>query len=261
VLSAPIQEGKLALRVIRTDSWKEVSDRTGVPLFNITEFHKIPDGITCIMTTGDNTLSHIGNAIQSKAEGKRKLPYISNMEFPDSLIYATNASIWHENVVPIPLGCLTFDDSMVKEDQFGQSKRILCYANFTEWCGRDVAVQALKHRDFITWERYSGEDAQASYINDLCDSNFVICPFGNGYDSYRVWESLYCGAIPIVPRCVLFERFEKLPLIMIDDWSLLSLDLIQSKYDDLKARGGCYDQADLDYWEKRIADSACMRNT
>jgi hypothetical protein len=42
---------------------------------------------------------------------------------------------------------------------------------------------------------------------------------------------------------------------MLDDWSNLQIEIIQQKYDDLKARGGTYDKADLDYWEQIIVEA------
>lgn len=36
------------------------------------------------------------------------------------------------------------------------------------------------------------------YINALLQSKFVLCPTGNGLDSYRILEALYLGAVPII---------------------------------------------------------------
>jgi hypothetical protein len=244
------------MRIIKTTSWKEIAEKNDIPIFNITEFHKIPDGITCILTTGDNCFYHKQNKIECKSMGdQRKTAYISDVKFPDSQIFSTNASIWHPNVTPIPLGVLDFDESILKQDSFGIEKPIVCYGNYNQWCGRDRVTKALKKHDYIYWRWYTDEDAKAKYLADLCNSNFVISPFGNGMDCYRVWESIYCGAIPIVPRCVLFERFSGLPIIMVDGWEHMTVEFIQQQYDNLKAKGGSYDYADLDYWEERILRS------
>lgn len=248
------------MRIIKTTSWQELADKHGIPIFNMQQLHEIPDGITCILITGDNGFSHKNNTIECKSLGEGKLPFVSNVSLPNSTIFSTNASIWHPNVIPIPIGVLDFDESLIKKDSFGVDKPIFCYANFNVWCGRDKVVETLQNFSCIYWKRHEGEDAQEHYINDLLNSNFVISPFGNGMDCYRIWESIYCGAIPIVPRCVLFERFARLPIIMLDSWRSFDPEWLQRQYDDLKARGGSYDYADLDYWEERIVSEHKLRN-
>jgi hypothetical protein len=242
------------MRIIKTSSWQELCKKHDIPFFHITEFHKIPDGIKCVLVTGDNTFIHKKHGIESVAYGNRNSPYIEDVKFPDSLIFSTNASIWHEKVIPIPLGVLDFKPADIKTDFFTE-KNITLYANFNEWCDRHLVRKTLEDRKYITWRRYSDDDAQEKYIADLRTSNFVISPFGNGFDCYRVWETIYSGAIPIVPRCVLFERFNTLPIIMLDHWDALSVKTLQQKYSDLKARGASSEQADLDYWEQIIVEA------
>lgn len=36
------------------------------------------------------------------------------------------------------------------------------------------------------------------YIRNLFTHRFCLCPRGNGIDTHRMWEALYCGCIPIV---------------------------------------------------------------
>ena len=37
-----------------------------------------------------------------------------------------------------------------------------------------------------------------SYLNKIQHSLFVLCPWGNGVDTHRVWETLYSGSIPVI---------------------------------------------------------------
>ena len=39
----------------------------------------------------------------------------------------------------------------------------------------------------------------SEYIESLKQHKFVLCPFGNGFDTFRTWEALYSGCIPIIP--------------------------------------------------------------
>ena len=36
------------------------------------------------------------------------------------------------------------------------------------------------------------------YIRNLFTHRFCLCPRGNGIDTHRIWEALYCGCIPII---------------------------------------------------------------
>ncbi len=38
------------------------------------------------------------------------------------------------------------------------------------------------------------------YYKELSRSKFVVCPSGLGWDSYRIWEALMMGAIPVIER-------------------------------------------------------------
>lgn len=42
-----------------------------------------------------------------------------------------------------------------------------------------------------------GEDAYDNYIMNILDHESVFCPIGNGLDTHRIWETLYCKRIPI----------------------------------------------------------------
>lgn len=47
---------------------------------------------------------------------------------------------------------------------------------------------------------------------------FVISPHGHGLDCHRTWESLALGNIVIVKRSPLDSLYEKLPVVIVDDW-------------------------------------------
>ena len=59
------------------------------------------------------------------------------------------------------------------------------------------------------------------YLRTIRESGLVACPRGRGMDTYRLWETLYMGAIPVVAG--LGARFRRilggLPLIELDTWS------------------------------------------
>mmetsp|Transcript_16172 Transcript_16172/g.33594 ORF Transcript_16172/g.33594 Transcript_16172/m.33594 type:complete len:805 (-) Transcript_16172:361-2775(-) len=43
-------------------------------------------------------------------------------------------------------------------------------------------------------------DARTLYHNEISRSKFILCPSGIGWDTYRIWESIVLGAIPVIEK-------------------------------------------------------------
>ncbi|NDD27440.1 MAG: hypothetical protein EB084_04155 [Proteobacteria bacterium] len=50
------------------------------------------------------------------------------------------------------------------------------------------------------------------------DHAFEACPQGNGMDTFRVWEALFLGTIPIVKTSPLDALYAEYPVVIVDDW-------------------------------------------
>lgn len=57
-------------------------------------------------------------------------------------------------------------------------------------------------------------------------SRFVLSPHGAGLDCYRTWETLLLGAYPVVEKGSLDEMYKDLPVLILDNWSDLTLELL-----------------------------------
>ena len=88
------------------------------------------------------------------------------------------------------------------------------------------------------------------YENDLRISNFVLCPQGNGIDTHRVWETLYCGSIPIIEYHTGFNQFKNLPIMFVDDFYKVSKKSLENFLDNLQVKN--LDMMDFSYWNKEI---------
>jgi hypothetical protein len=69
---------------------------------------------------------------------------------------------------------------------------------------------------------------------------FSCCPMGGGLDTYRFWESLLVGAIPIVKQHFFYDclkrEYPNIPMIIIDEWEDLPKcidSLSRELYDNL----------------------------
>ena len=64
-----------------------------------------------------------------------------------------------------------------------------------------------------------------NFFNILLEYKMVLCPSGNGVDTHRLWETLYSKRVPItvkVGNFKIYELYEKLPIIILDDISQIN---------------------------------------
>ena len=83
---------------------------------------------------------------------------------------------------------------------------------------------SLKHKEFVYLDEYSNDPI--SYIDKLSNYKFVLCPWGNGIDTYRLWETLFSGSIPVVKKHDAYKNFKKLPIIFYENNEDLTLDYL-----------------------------------
>lgn len=49
--------------------------------------------------------------------------------------------------------------------------------------------------------QYKG-NSEVEYLKEISNSKFILCPSGLGWDTYRIWEALNLGTIPVIERHV-----------------------------------------------------------
>lgn len=132
---------------------------------------------------------------------------------PDNVIavYANNIRFSSPRSVPYPMGrdwqlaARTYGANPPYKPPPVSARTIACYANFgidmhrirpkvAAYCRRNPTIDCRdlggKHRAYrVTYE---------TFLDRLAASWFCICPRGNGWDTYRFWDSLYLGVVPVV---------------------------------------------------------------
>ncbi len=135
-------------------------------------------------------------------------------------VYAINTTFRHPNVSTIPIGFVdrqlpflhTLSPPNVERD-------IEIYSNFTLSTNsllRNQCIECFKDDPRVV---HRSNISVPEYYDDLFRSKFVLCPEGTGMDTHRVYESILCGAIPVVLRNSLSHLYEKLPVCILDNWS------------------------------------------
>ena len=98
-----------------------------------------------------------------------------------------------------------------------------------------VYYEPHKKKRYDTWTR------QIEYA-------FVISPHGNGYDCHRTWEALCLGCIPIVKTSCLDSLFSDLPVLIVNDWSDITEELLKNTISRFEKKEMNMDKLLLKYW-------------
>jgi hypothetical protein len=154
-------------------------------------------------------------------------------------VYAVNSSA--KDAIQIPLGFR--DDQytphkVLNEIYSGpQPKRdIFCLLNFSihgdENSERAQAHRAFEHHKWVVLDTNKTPGLHLDHNNPetirlrkefygkLRRTKFVICPFGAGKDTHRVYEALFFGCMPIIKTSFLDPIYEKIGgCWIVKDWS------------------------------------------
>jgi hypothetical protein len=119
---------------------------------------------------------------------------------------------------------------------------------------RSYIYNLLKDECYITTEHgYNGVGFDG-YLNNIYNHKYVICPRGNGLDTHRLWEALYMGTFPIVKKDINNSFYSDMPILFVNDWTEITLDLLIEMCSVLEYRKDTFDKSKLTfgYWENKI---------
>lgn len=193
--------------------------------------------------------------------------------------YCQNAIANHAIIEPLPIGLENkypshrsghgiayYNRSIIKENLIikTQYKKPTIfdkiYANFnvnTNIYYRNNIKNICINQKHIMWEEPS-TDLQ-KYYTQLAEYQLVLCPVGNGIDTHRLWEVLYCGRTPITIKTgkyKIYDLYKKFPIILLDDIEqLLDMDFIINQYQLLLYKN--YEKSLLNsiFWENLLREN------
>ena len=134
---------------------------------------------------------------------------------------------------------------------------IMCYANFhfqlnTKYGSDRIRAIDEISKDIVYYE-YSPISRKESWIRQSKIA-FVISPHGNGLDCHRTWEALALGCIPIVKTSPLDSLFEDLPVLIVEQWNFVNIELLNKTILLFSNKKFNYDKLTLKYWMSKIID-------
>ena len=101
--------------------------------------------------------------------------------------------------------------------------------------------------------------SREEFYEKLLLSKFAVCPRGNAIDTFRLWDCLYLGVIPIVVKEAIFhEMLIDLPILFIDkpeDFGLLTESRLEEVYLNMLETEWNYEKLRLSFWMSKVYQS------
>ncbi|MDB3983819.1 hypothetical protein N9437_03035 [Acidimicrobiia bacterium] len=173
--------------------------------------------------------------------------------------YSINVGHVADDLIPIPLGLsndyspknILVDD--VKFTGLNNDSENYMYLNFSR--NTNFSERRGLYNDYENKE-WTIVDNPELKIDDYQSSvekyRFIMCPWGNGVDTHRVWETLYSGNIPVTKEHHTFSTSLGLPVLFIHDYDDITLEKLTNFYDEKKDTENIYEKLDINYWIDNI---------
>ena len=176
--------------------------------------------------------------------------------------YSVNVGFDHKQLIPVPLGLASrFSKKNLTEDYFKEvvnkndfiKEDINLYLNFqvnTNFVERSNLYKIFTGHDWVTHDFPDNDNNK--YHQSLKEATFVLCPWGNGVDTHRLWEALYSGSIPVTKQHVTYKSVKDLPILFVDDYEDITYELLEQFLKNLDINKFNIEKLDLNYWIDEI---------
>ena len=182
--------------------------------------------------------------------------------------YSVNVNYKNEKLIPIPLGLANnySPKNLLSKDfenlNFETNKIDKVYVNFNKYTNlieRNYLYDLFQNVNWATVESRTIDFNE--YQNNLKNYKFVLCPWGNGVDTHRIWEVLYSGSFPVIKDHITFNCLKSLPVIFIDDYKNLNKDYLVDKSKELLPISIGDEFLNLKYWINKVRNNEYVDNS
>lgn len=141
--------------------------------------------------------------------------------FPHQIVrwYVVNNDVIYPRITMIPFGLPDWARS-VDFDAFKSNPKQLkvylnCQLNTLE---RAALYEALRTNPNV--QCVGTERPYLDYLKEMSQYKFVLCPSGNGLDSFRIMEAIAVGSIPLLLSQTWTRAYDKFPVIRLPSFNI-----------------------------------------
>ena len=191
--------------------------------------------------------------ISSQSDRKITKNLFNQMPKCVSSWYTTNVVYKTDSLTPIPLGIAPYRNSKsaIIDDffdlDFQQTKKKFLYLNFNLNTNYFHRIKTINYAQKVFNIQLVEDKNYQDYLSSLALHQFSISPWGNGIDTHRFWEALYCGTIPITKSHYIYKTFEGLPMILLPTYKSLNNIKKEIEFDQFNI-----EKLDINWWMKQI---------
>jgi len=185
-----------------------------------------------------------------------------------ALWFSTNVTRPHPRVSALPLGIGPSQDpitagaaALAQAFRPQPARPKWLYVNFrpeTNPAARRPVFESFRRlagEPWVTFREPASRGQAGRFLEEMGDHRFVLCPPGNGVDTHRMWEALATGAIPVVLRSAAMEPFAHLPVLLVDDLTRVSQEMLEASWPELAGGWTFPDELHAAHWQRKIAEA------
>ena len=150
----------------------------------------------------------------------------------------------HPKVFSVPLGTKIGTQLALEVNKPLLNRTTLLLIAQSEFGGRPaIAESVIANFNGTIKNRYREEGT--NFFDLLRDSKFHLCPSGLGMDSYRNYETITMGTIPIMEKYYRrdgwYRTYDKLPVLWVDHFDNVTPTLLEEQYPQILSRAREYE--------------------
>lgn len=190
-------------------------------------------------------------------------------------LFSTNLNNLHHKCVPIPLGldyhCAWLDRNdwgaeyifpihqeyelldviKNKSKPISERYKLIC-CDYHHRIDRGDREKCFKETPKLLCYYIQKRLPRKQFWEEMIKYAFVISPTGIGDDCFRTWEAIILGCIPIVKRNYLSSMYENFPIIIVDEYSSITENLLIEQLSILQEKKFPYYKLLNNHWNSII---------
>lgn len=146
---------------------------------------------------------------------------------PDTIShwFTVNTNLNKDDLIPIPFGIanakfdknVTYDD-LINFKTINNKKFDSLYINFNLNTNYFHRIKAKKSLSKSKLSRVETNLSFNQYLKSIHEHKFVLCPWGNGFETHRFWEVIYSGGIPVTKSNPSYKKLNLFPCILLEKY-------------------------------------------